>query len=61
MSRNRLRNARLRITVPIVLGPMAHENAAGGLYLSNQIAPFHDTTNSSTLRIPDTASKLRSR
>ncbi len=60
MSWHRLRNAGLRIAVPIVLGAMSHEHAALGFDLANQIAPFHDTTSSSTLRIPDTTPVLKS-
>ena len=56
-----LRNAGFRIAVPIVLGAMSHEHAAYTLYLSNQIASFHDTTSSSTLRIPATTPALKSR
>jgi hypothetical protein len=52
MSRHRLTYAGIWISIPIVFGAVTDQDAAKAFDRPNQIDSFHDTTRSSTLRIP---------
>lgn len=58
--RRRLSNARNGIAVPVVLSAMPHQYTPRPLNRSDQTDPLHDTTNSSTLRIPGISPLVRS-
>ena len=60
MPRHGLGHPSDRIAVPVMLTAMAHQDTTEPLYPSDQIDPLHDTTNSSTLRMPDNSSLVRS-
>lgn len=52
MPRYRLRDPGARITVPIVLSPVANQYPAEPLDRLDQLGAFHATSNSPTFRIP---------
>jgi hypothetical protein len=48
------------IAVPVVLAAMPHQHTTEPLNCFDQIEPPHDTTNSSTLRMPGKSPLVRS-
>src|SRR5205823_13671807 len=58
MPRHGLGHPSDRIAVPVVLAAMAHQDTPEPLDRSDEIDPLHDTTNSSTLRMPGNSSLL---
>lgn len=60
MARYRLVNTSGKIAVPIVLGTVSNEHAAGLSNSADQRGSFHATAMSATLRIPRSSSLVRS-
>lgn len=60
MPRHRLRNTCHEITVPVVLASMPHQYPLEPFDRLDEIDPLHDTTNSSTLRMPGSSPLVRS-
>lgn len=60
MARFRLVNTSGKIAVPIVLGAVSNEHAAGLSNPADQRGSFHATAMSATLRIPGSSSLVRS-
>lgn len=54
VTRNRLRDARAGVAIPIVLCSMPNERTTESFDHLDKIDPFHDTTRSSTRRAPGT-------
>lgn len=50
----RLDHAGFRIAIPVMLAAVPDEQASKPLNRSDQVDPLHDTTSSSTLRMPVT-------
>ena len=49
---HRLRNTRVLVAIPVMLGTVSNQHTAYAFDLLDQIHAFHDTISSSTLRIP---------
>jgi hypothetical protein len=60
MPRHRLRDARIRIPIPIVFRPVSNQHATQPLDYLQQVCSFHGTTSSSTLRMPGIAPRVMS-
>jgi hypothetical protein len=52
MAGDGLRDTRRRVAIPIMLATVANENAAIAFDGPDQGDPFHETTSSSTFRMP---------
>jgi hypothetical protein len=50
--RNRLRDSRVGVAIPIVLRAISNQYTSGPFDLLDQVDAFHDTTKSSTRRAP---------
>jgi len=58
MSRHRLDDTGSRVPIPVVLTAVSLQHTAGCFQLLDQIDALHETTRSSTLRIPGTCPLL---
>ena len=50
--RDRLQNSRIRVAIPVVFPAMTNQTAAQVLDRLDEVDPFHEMVNSSTLRMP---------
>ena len=60
VARHGLRNARLRVTIPVVFPAVPDEDTSGFFQLADQIRPPHPTDSSATLRMPEISPLVRS-
>ena len=60
MTRYGLGDPRERIAVPIVFAAMTHQDTPVPLDRPDQIEPLHETTNSSTFRMPGNSPLVKS-
>ena len=60
VARNGLQYTGYGVAVPIVLAPVADENAAEAFDLADKIDTFHATSRSSTFRMPGICPLVRS-